>query len=199
MISLRPRLLRAAAAGALALVLLSGTSASYALWSDTVAAGSGQIASGALRLEQQPMTITLERPAADGTVTSQDVTTTLSARRLAAGDTVVYRVPVRVVARGDLLTATLALDTTGLVGPGSSTELAAAVRTSTSVALTGAGTPVTGTAASRRITPADDGGTVLATVRLTIPAAPAAGQDWAGRLQQQTLAPGAVRWSLTQN
>ncbi|UNX55353.1 hypothetical protein MF406_03515 [Georgenia sp. TF02-10] len=189
------QLFRALLACLLAVAFLSGTGATAARWYDarTVAAGA-QVHTGQLDLEQGPTTMTVTRPGPDGTTTSFP----LGSKALVVGDTVTITTAATVHARGTTLAATLALDLTGLTtAPGS-----AALRTELTrgMTVTSDGAPLTPSdgQVSWPVTAADDGAT--RTVTITLPLrADRDGQAWGAELQGQTLTPGALRWTLTQD
>jgi alternate signal-mediated exported protein len=175
--------LRGLVAVAAVVLLLSGGLGSTALWSAEAALPSAQITSGQLRLEQEPMSITLTRDGA-----STDVSATLGQQALRPGDVLTYRVPVRPVLEGTSLEATLALDAGGLVvGPLKDVvgEPAVTVQTEPSGLLPTSPGPW-------NVTPALSHARVTGIVTVTIPAT-------AGTARQgQTLEPGNISWSLTQ-
>ncbi|WP_164737377.1 alternate-type signal peptide domain-containing protein [Georgenia sp. SYP-B2076] len=186
----RPRLVRAAVAGVVGLALLSGGGGSYAEWFDTATMGGATVTSGQLLLEQQAMSVTLTRTA-NGATTSQDVTGGLAAQRLIGGDTLTFTVPVKLLVQGDTLTATLTLDTSAIAGHDSSAALRDAMVRGMTVRINQALTPVPGTPRSWTVTPAQHNTVVTATITTTVPTS--------GGTQGQTLTPGAITWSLTQN
>ncbi|MFD1507174.1 alternate-type signal peptide domain-containing protein [Georgenia yuyongxinii] len=163
--------------------LLSSGLGSTALWSAQALMPTGQVTSGQLRLEQEPMTITLTR---DGTTT--DLSTTLGQQALRPGDVLTYRVPVTPVLQGTSLEATLALDVSGLV-VGALRDVvgkpAVTVQTDPRGLLSTSSGPW-------NVTPALNRSRVTGIITVTIPAT--AGSA----LQGQTLDPGNITWTLTQ-
>ena len=185
------RLVRVAAAGAVGIALLSGGGGSYAGWFDTETISGAQVTSGQLRLEQQAMSVTLHRTV-NGQRTARDVTSTLGAERLVGGDGLTFTVPVRLVLEGNTLTATLALDASTIAGSGSSAALRDAMVGGMTVTIDRELPRSDVTPASWVVTPEQHNGAVVtATVAMTVPTG--------SGVQGQTLTPGAIRWSLTQN
>lgn len=179
------RLTRAALAAVVAAVLLSGSGTTLAGWSDAEGREDAVVSAGEL-------TVTAET--ADTVVLRPGVAEPLPADTpLVPGDVVRLTSTVRVTARGELLTGTLALDLTGLRGFGTP---AVSIATDLSSSGTHRWT----------VTPADDGAPVTAVVELAVPAttdgrAPAADRSnwWGSDLQHVTLDAGALRWTLTQD
>lgn len=187
------RLTRGVLAAALAVVLLSGTGATMAAWSDGVELPGVTITAGRLTLEETATSVVVQRRGTDGQVRALE-----AGAAVVPGDIVRLTSQVTVRAQGDALRARLVLDRSGL-------------------GLTHAGVrfPVTEpvvttdlTAAGRdawTVTAADDGTTVTATVDLTIPrttdgreSAANRSNWWGQRLQRETLHPGTFRWTLAQ-
>lgn len=185
------RLAQATAAAALAVVLLSGTGGTMAAWSDSVERGPVTVSSGRLVLDQGATDAVVLRTGQDGT---QELPV---ATPLVPGDVVRVTSTVVVRAEGDALRARLGLDHSALGATVADVRLPVAVSVHSSLASAGEDAWI--------VTAADDGTAVTAVVEVTVPVTtdgrdPAADRTnwWGERLQHQTLHPGAVRWTLTQ-
>ena len=185
------RLTHGVLAAALAVVLLSGTGATTASWSDAAELPGVTITSGRLSLAQTAMDVHLVQ--ANGSVRELTADT-----RIIPGDVVRLTSTVTVTAQGDALRARLALDRSqlGLTYDGVEFPVSEPAVTTE---LTSAGVD------AWTVMPADNGKTATATVDITVPRTtngeqPAADRSnwWGQRLQNVTLNPGAIRWTLTQ-
>lgn len=177
------RLTRAALAAAVAVVLLSGSGTTLAGWGDAERRDVAVVVAGELSVTAQGTTTVVLRPGAAAPLPADTP--------LVPGDVVRLTSTVRVTARGDLLTGTLALDLGGVHG--------------TPVATVATDLPPTGTH-RWAVTPDDDGALVTAVVELAVPTTtdgrPAAADRsnwWGSDLQHVTLDPGALRWTITQD
>ncbi|MGC5629263.1 alternate-type signal peptide domain-containing protein [Georgenia sp. Z1344] len=187
-----PRLGRAALAAALAVVLLSGSGGTAASWSDSVTSAGSTISSGRLEVEAVSSSVLVTRP---GSPTPTPLATTA----VQPGDTITLTSTVRVRTAGDALDARLALDASAATLVVGGVDLSAGAHVGTSSSLPSAGTH------SFAVTGSDDGATATATVAWTIPATtdgrPRAADRsnwWGTRLQNQSVAPGGLRWTLVQ-
>ncbi|MGC5614957.1 alternate-type signal peptide domain-containing protein [Georgenia sp. Z1491] len=187
-----PRLGRAAIAAALGVVLLSGSGGTAASWTDSVTSAGATIESGPLEVEAVSQSVVVARP---GSPTA----TPLASTRVNPGDTITMTSTVRVHAAGDTLGARLELDSAGLVMTVGGVARQWTPRISTTSSLPGAGSH------AFRVTETGDGATATATVSWTVPAttdgrARAADRSnwWGSQLQNQTVTPGGLRWTLVQ-
>lgn len=176
---------RALGAVAVALVLLTGTGASYAGWSDSAEVGTTTtVTSGALRTDLQGATVSVRR---GGTVLP-------GGAPLLPGDVIEVATSVRLAVHG--VDGELAVDATRAADALRAQGLALGAPSVTTTGLAGTGRTgrTDGTAWRTTVTEADDGALVTATVALPVsPALDAAAQ---GRRLDLSTAP--ITWDLTQ-
>ncbi|TRW43922.1 hypothetical protein [Georgenia yuyongxinii] len=177
------RALRGLVALATVVLLLSSGLGSTARWSAQALVPTAGATAGQLRLEQEPMTITLTREGS-----TADVTAGLADQALRPGDVLTYRFPVKPVLQGTGLEASLALDVSQLVvGP-----LRDVVRDPVVAVETEPQRLLPPTPGPWHLTPELHEKRVTGIVTVTIPTTvdPA--------IQGQALQAGNVRWTLTQ-
>lgn len=206
------RLVRAAAAAALGLVVLTGTGSTSASWVDRVEREPGTITSGGVSTTSEPSRAELHsrqpvgsRTCASSTGCTPDagftecrvITGTIAREALIPGDRVVVIERATLTATGDNLTGTMQMDARGLTSA-SLSQLSGSATTSTTTTPPSGG-PVTGSTATFPVSVASGQGLGTYTVRAAITVPPSrSGTAWGSALTSQQLYDGTVSFTFTQ-
>lgn len=194
------KLTRGLIAGVLGLALLLG-GGTFALWYQSSSISSGPVNSGALSYTTGASVWTNE--------TTSTTISDITAYQMVPGDTVKLVVPLTIKATGSDLKATLKVDWSALVCPGSSGEFCTAVKASpqTSFGVTGlTSTTINAGTGGYELTSADDAKVASVTVTLHFPTytdGDTAGSDrsnwWGQAGQTETIDLTSVKFDLAQH